>query len=152
MYICLLSFFKMQISKKATLTDSPFSKWEPADYPMRDWPFSNVRGTKQRHTRTNLNEGSEGLPVPAQMHNWLSHKRWLNFRYKKRLTLRTALFLNGCLRGWPTSNVRGTPCYSRRRVQQASLAARQRPAEQRAKDGEFGCISSGMCIWLLQKL
>ena len=52
-----------------TLTDSPFSKWEPADYPMRDWPFSNVRGTKQRHTRTTLNEDKEGLPVPAQMHN-----------------------------------------------------------------------------------
>ncbi|GAC20944.1 hypothetical protein GARC_3997 [Paraglaciecola arctica BSs20135] len=30
------------------------------------------------------------------------------------------------------------PVYSRRRVQQVSLAAQQRLAEQRAKEGEFG--------------
>jgi len=42
---------------------------------MRDWPSSNVRGTLQRHTRATLKEDKEALPVPAQMHNRLSHKR-----------------------------------------------------------------------------
>ena len=74
-YICLPSFFKMQISKRATLTDSPFFKWAPAGYPMRDWHSSNVRGTRMRHTRATLKEDKEALPVPAQMHNRLSHKR-----------------------------------------------------------------------------
>ena len=65
----------MQILKRATLTDSPFSKWEPAGYSMRGWPSSNVRGTRMRHTRATLKEDKEALPVPAQMHNRLSHKR-----------------------------------------------------------------------------
>ena len=80
---------------------------------MRDWPSSNVRGTLQRHTRDTLKEDKEALPVPAQMHNRLSHKRWLNFRYKKGLTLRIALSLNGSL----------AMCYSRMGKPQTTIAA-----------------------------
>ena len=39
-------------------------------------------------------------------------------------------------------------CYSRRRVQQAFLAALQRPAEQRDKEGEFGVWSLEFGVWV----
>ena len=67
----------------------------------------------------------------------------LNFNQKKGHPYRWPFFRMGvCGAGLPAM------CYSRSRIQQVSLAAQQRLAEQRAKEGEFGCISSRMCILL----
>ena len=60
---------------------------------------------------------------PASNLNLTLHS--LNCRYKKGHLMQVAFLLNGSLRGWPTSNVRGTrtrrQCYCRRRVEAESF-------------------------------
>lgn len=87
------------------------------------------------------------MRVATQQRNQPKHQK------QKRATLADSLSLNGGQRdiqcGAGIQQCAGHPVLLSHKGSVGIFAALQRPVEQRAKEGEFGCISSGMYICLL---